>query len=356
MVAVFLTLGYNSSMNWDMIGYEWAVTLLQNHIRREETRQAYLITGAPGTGRRTLATHFAQALDCLTPPAVGEFCGVCRTCTHFAALQHPDLIVVRPESEGREIKIDQIRQLQAALALSPYEAKWRIALLLNIQQANEQAQNALLKTLEEAPARVILIATADMPENLLPTIVSRCEQIHLRPLPVEQVEFALRGRSEDPEETRLAAHLSAGRLGTALHLLEQPDQMEERRQNIAAFHDLLGDNLLLRFKFAEELSSRSRDLEKTREIIRGTLADWLNYTRDCLLAAAGAQVSFSNIDEEKNIRSLGAELGLEEASRITAELEKCLQRVDGYINPRLLLEVFLMDLPRVRVNPSAAQE
>jgi DNA polymerase-3 subunit delta' len=346
-VADFPRLGYNDGMNWDMTGYEWAVTLLQNHIRRDEIRHTYLITGAPGTGKRTLALHFAQALDCLNPPAPGEFCGVCRTCTHFSSMAHPDLMVVKAEGEGKEIKIDQIRQLQSTLSLSPYEARWRIALLLNLQQANEQAQNTLLKTLEEAPAKVILLVTADMAENLLPTIVSRCEQIRLRPLPVEQIESALQGKSADPQQISLAAHLSGGRYGYAANLLDNPDLLEDREQRIEELHSLYGNSIRERFKYAEDLCARGKDLDKTRGILRGVLVNWLNYMRDCMLAAAGSKVPLGNIDYEPKIRQLGAAIGMDEACRITAALEECLDRLDRYINPRLLLEVFLMDLPKI---------
>ncbi len=180
-------------MQWNFIGQEWAVDLLRKHITRNTTRQAYLFTGPQGIGRRTLALRFAQALNCQNPPAPGEACGTCRACKGILKEEQADLSVIRRNPERTRILIEQVRDLQHTLALAPYESKTRIALLVNFQEATEDAQNALLKVLEEPPDRVILILTAESAESLLPTISSRCEQIRLRPLKPAELASALQG-------------------------------------------------------------------------------------------------------------------------------------------------------------------
>ncbi len=160
-------------------------TLAATHCQR---------TGAPRVpghrpawrGTPTLALRFAQAIDCTQPPAPGVSCGTCRMCTHLERMQQTDMSIVQAEEAGSTIKVDQVRDLQHSLSLMPYEASYRTAFLLNFQDATESAQNALLKTLEEAPSRVILFVTADAAENLLPTIVSRCEVMRLRPMALQQ--------------------------------------------------------------------------------------------------------------------------------------------------------------------------
>jgi len=129
----------------------------------------------------------------------------------YRKMQHPDLDILQADQSTGQLKVDQIRELQHHLALSPYEARYRIALLLNFERANPNAANALLKTLEEPPDQVILILTADSPENLLPTIVSRCEVIRLRPLSYELLASQLvRNLGVDPERAEILAHVSNG--------------------------------------------------------------------------------------------------------------------------------------------------
>src|SRR5512134_870562 len=129
--------------NWDLTGHRWAVDLLRRHVANGEARHAYLFAGPPGVGRRTLALRFAQALNCTAPPAPGEYCGQCRACRLIRAAKHPDLSVVEAAREGGILNIDLVRDLQHSLALAPYEARYRVALLHRFQEANDNAQNAL---------------------------------------------------------------------------------------------------------------------------------------------------------------------------------------------------------------------
>jgi DNA polymerase-3 subunit delta' len=324
--------------NWNLLGHEWAVDMLKQHIVRESVRHAYLFAGPPGLGRRTLALRFAQALNCPQPKAPGEPCGICRDCKQIENMQHPDLSIVQAESEGGTLKVDQVREVRRALALKPYQSKYRVALFLRFQEASEGAANALLKTLEEAPAHAILVLTADNPEQLLPTITSRCEILRLRPLPVEVIEAHLKSHGADAESARLIAHVSGGRPGYALRLLEDESALEFRAERLADLAGLRASTRVQKFNYAEKLA-------KDKESMRQTLLVWLSYWRDVLLRVSGAGVSITNIDQDESIASLAEKLTLENARRVVHDQEIALERLERNVNPRLLAEVLLLDLP-----------
>ncbi len=326
--------------HWNLIGHEWAVDMLKQHLLRGAARHAYLFSGPPGLGRRTLALRFAQALNCPQPIAPGEPCGTCRDCRQIEAAQHPDLSIVQAESEGGTLKVEWVREVRRLLALKPYQSKYRVALFLRFQEANDSASNALLKTLEEAPAHAVLMLTADAPEQLLPTIVSRCEVLRLRPLKIEVLQRGLENRGIESGMARLLAHVSGGRPGYALRLADDPALLEARQARLDDLLRLLSASRVEKFAYAEKLSG-------DKEAMRQALLVWLSYWRDVLLRASGASAPIANIDRQAEIEALSGQLDLNRARQQAQNLEVSIERLEHNVNPRLLAEVLLLDLPHV---------
>lgn len=337
-------------MTWEISGHDWAVDLLKGHIQRGEVRHAYLFSGAAGIGKRTLALRFAQALNCPSPLAPGEPCRTCRVCRQIEQMSHVDLSVVQSEGEGMVLKVDQARELQQTLALLPRELPYRVALLLRFHEANASAQNALLKTLEEPPARAILLITATSPEELLPTIVSRCEVLRLRPLAPEACAQVLIKRGVPAEEAQWLAHLSGGRPGYALNLHAQPDLLEARRRTLEDLLHLLGAPRRERFAYAERLTA-SRG--KERERLLQTLPLWLSFWRDVMICASGSGLSLTHLDFAEQIQRVAEQVGLARAAFVTRRLEEHLQRLESNPNMRLLVEMSLLEMPRLVEEVSA---
>lgn len=338
--------------NWNLVGHEWAVNMLKKHIINGTTRHAYLFTGPPGLGRRTLALRFAQALNCQTPTEVGIPCGQCRDCKQIAAMQHADLSIIEPmvkdphnpkeliPGPNGEIRISQIRELQKTINLKPYQSRYRVLIFLRFQQANVEACNALLKTLEEAPSYAVLILTADNPEQLLPTIVSRCEVLRLRPLKVEEVTKALESRGLEIGQAKLIAHISGGRFGYALRLIEDESLLEKREERLNDLQSLISASRVEKFAYADKLS---RDKESMRQAI----LIWLSYWRDVMLRSARAETPLVNVDRNMEIEDLAGRVDLSIARTVVSGLEDVLEKMERNVNSRLLAEVMLMDLPRL---------
>ncbi len=343
LFAIYTSLRYNHGMqNWEMIGQTWAVEMLQRHIRSGQVRHAYLFCGPQGIGRRTLALHFAQALNCPNPVEIGVPCGSCRTCTHIAAMQYADLQVVQAEIEGGILKVENIRDLQHALSLTPYEGKYRIALLLRFEEANESTQNALLKTLEEPNPCVVILVTAENEQKLLPTIVSRCEVLRLRALAAEELAIALQAQGIPSQQADLLAHISAGRPGMALRLYHEPALLEKRQQYLQDLLELQASPLRERFAYAEQIT-RYKDGARVeaKEELRTQLETWLSFWRDVLLLANDAPVPLTNPDYEEQAHALAEKLGVEGAKAKVAAHQQALDRL-YFANLRLLMEIVLL--------------
>ena len=326
--------------NWNLIGNEWAVDMLKKHVSNETTRHAYLFAGPPGVGRRALALRFAQALNCQTPTEAGIPCRQCRDCKQIAAMQHADLTVIQADAEGGTLKVDQIREARRTLTLKPYQANYRVSLFLRFQEANDNAANALLKTLEEAPSYAVLILTADNPEQLLPTIVSRCEVLRLRPLRVEEVQKELETRGLETGRAKLIAHLSGGRFGYALRLLEDESLLGRREERLNDLQSLISASRVEKFAYADKLS-------KDKDAMRHAILIWLSYWRDVMLRTAHAQTPLVNVDRNVEIEDLAQRMDLSIARGVVSGLEGVLEKMERNVNSRLLAEVLLLDLPEV---------
>jgi DNA polymerase-3 subunit delta' len=256
--------------------------------------------------------------------------------------------VARGEGQSL-VGIDSVRELRRQLSLTSFEGGWQVALLTDFHDATIEAQNALLKTLEEPSPKVVLIVTARQAELLLPTIVSRCEVLALRPVPVDQISSALERRGEAPERARLLAALSAGRPGVAMQLTSDPDLLEVRSAQLDRLLALLGASRVAQFAFAEELAGRRRDVDletRRREAIR-LLETWLGLWRDALLAASGAKVAPSNPDRTSDAAWLAERVGLGGARRAVEAVERTMDAVRRNANLQLCLETLFLDLPRI---------
>ncbi len=321
-----------------VIGHDWAVELFDRQYQADRIPHALLISGTPNIGKATLARYFAQYLNC---QAEQKPCGECRSCRKMISGSHPDVRILDHDSE--RLKIEQIRELQRELTLSPYEGRYRVTVLCNFERATTSAANALLKTLEEPASQVVLILTTVDPGALLPTIVSRCQGVVLRSVPTSLIAEALENQWQvSSEQAGLLAQLSAGRLGWAIRSVENENLLVHRETSLQDMLDLLEMHRPERLAYAQGLSRDQATLKETLHI-------WLTIWRDLLLLKSGTQTKIINLDWESQLQNVAAQSTLEQAKEMVDYLRKAILNIDYNVNPRLNLEVLLLRLPKFKL-------
>jgi DNA polymerase III delta' subunit len=231
---------------------------------------AVLIAGPPSVGKMTLADDVAAGLLCLAPNPVDRPCRACRGCRLVAGGNHPDLHRLGPEGPGGQVVIGDsarpagrgVRNLVAELAYLPVEGGHRVAIVDHAERMNEDAQNALLKTLEEPPPRTTIILCADEEDRLLPTVRSRCVRLRMAPLGIRAIEELLveRGVAEAPAAARLA-RIAAGRPGVAMAYARLPEAVTIRDEIARTLLDLLSAPASTRLVSGRELIERAVALD-----------------------------------------------------------------------------------------------
>ncbi len=347
--------------SWPVVGHAMAVRQLQRSLTLGNPAHAYLFVGPPNVGKTTLALALAQALLCdnAAARAAGVPCGVCASCRRVTTLTHPNLRLIEPdgsagdetgdgESGGErktrkaasrgQIKIDTVREVQREMSLRPYQGDYRVVILSRADSMNEAAENALLKTLEEPPPYGVLILTADDADSLLPTTVSRCQNVTVGLTPSDEISAALRERGLDAAEAERLAHLSGGRIGWAMSAAKDPALLARRDAAMERLTRALGADRSERLTLAEEMAKKPDALPDILDI-------WQSWWRDALLAQAGCDTWLINIDQRAGLDAMARRRTTAELAAALRALREASADLERNANPRLTLEVLLLEWP-----------
>lgn len=338
---------------WQVIGHSLAVDFLQRCIWSNRIGHAFLFIGQSQVGKRTLAINLAQALNCLAEDE-SRPCGQCSACRriaagNFADFQIIDLLIEGKGKEGRrkkEIGIEQVRDLQRAAVLQPYEGRYKVFIINNAESLSTEAANALLKTLEEPPEHAVLILLTIDDKLLLPTVVSRCQRVDLRPVAQAVVEEALVTKWGAPiEKARLLSRLCQGRIGWAVAALANSNVLEKRTSAIDQITEVMAADRFTRLEHAARLANQ---FGKDRQIVKEELELWQSWWRDLMLVKAGCSELLVNHDRSDEIERQAARYSLGEIKEVIDFLRLAWEQLDQNANPRLALEVFMLRLPNGR--------
>lgn len=326
---------------WQVLGHDKAVRLLQNSIDAGRVSHAYLLSGPRNTGKSTLAREFAKALNCRESDRP---CGACRSCRKIDGMAHPDVQVLSLEEGARNISIDAVRELQGGVSLRPFEGSHKVYILEEAERLSEAAANSLLKTLEEPPPSVVLVLTTTNIATLLPTIVSRCQQVELRPVPVSIIEDSLvKQNGVEPARARLLAALSRGRMGWAVRAASDAELLPRREQLLQRLTALPRENRVARFAYAAELATlHGRDAEDAR----GVLETWQSWWRDLLLYRIGLAHLVVNVDFRDRLATEAQRYPVGALGRMVETIQQTITLLSQNVNARLALEVLMIRLPQ----------
>ncbi len=331
----------------DIIGAGAAAEHLKNALRTGAVSHAYILYGDKGTGRRLLAGVFAAALQCETRqenPQTIDRCGTCPSCVRWESDAHPDIITVthakKSKSDKRtDLSVDDIRRVVSDVPVRPYGSPWKIYILPDADRMTPQAQNALLKTLEEPPSYAVLILLASSLSSFLPTVLSRCVTLKINPLPAGKVEQYLQEKlHQEPGRARILSRFAAGSIGRAIELSESPDFAQLYGETV----DLLRN---LPHKDSYELAQFAREYGRDRERMPEVLSLMRSWYRDVLVyreTRQAARLIFAG--EVQYIIEAAMRAQEEGLAQVFAAFDTAERQMKYNTNLELILEVLLLDL------------
>ena len=354
--------------------------------------QVLLMVGPGAVGKTTLALDLAAGLLCAADEGIPRPCRACRACHLVAGGTHQDLHRLAPEGPGRQVRIGDpgdpdpgtVRHLIREMARLPVEGRHRVAVIEGAHRMNEDAQNALLKTLEEPPAGATLILCADELERLLPTVRSRAATLRLGPLGIRAIEALLGEHGIEPPRAARLARVAGGRPGLALAYAAAPQAVDAREEIARTLLDLIPENRARRLAVGRELLVRAADLVRLgiepwaagdrsaepapaapppdgeaevtkagrsspaerRLAARALLETWASVARDLAVVAAGGRERAVDLALVDDLETAVARIADGAAPAFLARLARSAELLDANANPELVVDVLVLAWPR----------
>ncbi|MDF2586749.1 MAG: hypothetical protein K0S41_590 [Anaerocolumna sp.] len=325
-----------------IVGHEQIIEHLTNAIGLQKVSHAYIFAGEDGAGKNMLANAFSMALQCEKSGQEAELkntpCGICKSCIQAATDNHPDII--RVTHEKASIGIDDIRiQVNNDIQVKPYSSPYKIYIIDEAEKLTEQAQNALLKTIEEPPIYAIILLLTNNLNSLLPTILSRCVTLKLKAIHKEVIkEFLMLSHKIPDYQAELSSVFAQGNVGKAIQYASS-DEFTEMKNDVLHLLKYIND-----MELYEVIDGLKRISEQKQRIL-----DYLDlmilWYRDVLMYKVTKDINLLTYRNE--ISSLGKEASAksyEGIERIIAAIEKAKVRLDANVNFDIAIELMLFTI------------
>lgn len=254
-----------------LIGHEKQLNFLKKSFLAGRLPQSLLFWGPSKIGKKTVALELAKIVNCFDKNPENRPCQTCQSCQYFQKGYHPDLMIVS-QNENKNISIDKIKTIQDFLAKKPLLGKSKFVIIDDAERMRQDAQNRLLKTLEEPPKNSFLILITSFPQLILKTILSRCQKIYFSAPSRDEIVNFLKNRNIKSEDIKELIFFSFGRIGEIIEFLENKQDFLKRKKEIQTIKELISGNLYLKMSLIEKLNSEKIDFSDF-------LKNMLNYYR-----------------------------------------------------------------------------
>lgn len=321
----------------DIIGQEQIKEHLQNALSTGKISHAYIINGEKSSGKEFIAKIFAMALQCEQEGV--EPCNECRSCKQALSKNQPDIIYVSHEKPNT-ISVDDIRaQVNNDVAIKPYSSKYKVYIINEAEKMTTQAQNAILKTLEEPPAYAVILLLVSNMNSLLPTILSRCVTLNMKPVRDELIRKYLMEELQVPDyKANVCVGFARGNVGKA-KLLASSEEFENIKAEALSLLKYIKDMEMQEIVAAiKKINEYKLEIQDYFDII----AIWY---RDVLLFKAtmdANQLIFR--DEVQTLRKIAARCSYEGIERVIQALSTAKKRMEANVNFDLLMELLLLEI------------
>ena len=321
----------------DIIGQEQIKEHLQNALSTGKISHAYIINGEKSSGKEFIAKIFAMALQCEKEGV--EPCNECRSCKQALSKNQPDIIYVSHEKPNT-ISVDDIRaQVNNDVAIKPYSSKYKVYIINEAEKMTTQAQNAILKTLEEPPSYAVILLLVSNMNSLLPTILSRCVTLNMKPVRDELVRKFLMEELQVPDyKANVCVGFARGNVGKA-KLLASSEEFENIKAEALSLLKYIKDMEMQEIVAAiKKINEYKLEIQDYFDII----AIWY---RDVLMFKAtmdANQLIFR--DEIQTLRKVAARCSYEGIERVIQALSTAKKRMEANVNFDLLMELLLLEI------------
>ena len=325
----------------EILGNEMVKDHFKKAIQNHKISHAYILTGEAGMGRKSIANAFAMTLLC--EKGGSEPCMSCHSCKQVMSGNHPDLIYVTHEKPG-SIGVDDVReQINDTIMIRPYSSYYKIYIVDEAEKMTVQAQNALLKTIEEPPSYAVIILITTNQEAFLPTILSRCVQMKLKPLKDFTIKSYLTQNLHVPEkDADICTAFARGNLGKAIHLASSDEFKELFQKVMVLVKNVRTIDISMLLDCIREMKEQNFDIGEVLDLMQLWYRDVLMFkvTKDMNL------LIFK--DEYKMINETGEKVDYAGLEAILAAIDTARTRLNANVNMELAMELLLLTMK----NPS----